>query len=289
MKGTDIIMRILLRALVTTAIVLAISGCKIYQSIGKSVGGFLHPVSGPMFVHIDNSLWDSQNNALIYFYRPHSDWAAEEIESPSVYVDDRHYFNFRNNSYTWLEVKPGVRHIRMRRPLLGLEGLGSFALSKMVDQELHVEAGKVYYLRYSEVTTPSEPNPELPPDSPWNKGDMQLVSAEYAYPEIIQTRFLNSDMLAPNHAATSIVEVNRKDDYTKRKTELEQARKAELARLKAQGQYRSGVWWCLYLCGGDPEPQLEIDAELLALEEEWNNGTLKVAQQEEEGSSWWPF
>lgn len=270
------------------AIVVSISGCKIYQSIGKSVGGFLHPVSGPMFVHIDNTMWDSQNNALIYFYRPHSDWAADEIESPSVYVDDRHYFNFRNNSYTWLEVKPGVRHIRMRRPLLGLEGLGHFALSKMVDQELHVEAGKVYYLRYSEVTKPSQPNPELPPDSPWGTGDMQLVSGALAYPEIMQTRFLNSDLLAPNHAAASIVAVNREDDYNKRKQELELERKTELAQLKEQGLYRSGAWWCLYLCGGDPEPQLAADAKLRALEAEWEGETLAVAQQEE-GSSWWPF
>ncbi len=281
-------MRTLLRALVAAVIVFSISGCKIYQSIGKSVGGFLHPVSGPMFVHIDNTLWDSQNNALIYFYRPHSDWAAEEIESPSVYVDDRHYFNFRNNSYTWLEVKPGKRHIRMRRPMLGLEGLGHFALSKMVDQELEVEAGKVYYLRYSEVSKPDQPNPDLPSDSPWGTGDMQLVSVDYAYPEIMQTRFLNSDMLAPNHAAVSIADINHKDDYNKRKKELEQARKEELAQLKQQGAYRSGVWWCLYLCGGDPLPELVADAELRALEDEWN-ASQQVAQREEGSSGWWPF
>src|SRR5690606_39741728 len=129
--------------------------------------------------------------------------------------------------------------------------IGHFALSKMVDQELEVEAGKVYYLRYSEVTKP-EINPHLASDSPWGKGDMQLVTPEYAYQEIMQTRFLNSDMLAPNHAAVSIAEVNRKDDYNKRKKELEQARKDELAQLKKQGAYRSGVWWCLYMCGGDP-------------------------------------
>lgn len=264
------------------------SGCKLYQSIGKSTGGFLHPVNGPKFVHIDNSRWDSQNNALIYFYRPHSQWAAEEIESPSVYIDDKHYFNFRNNSYTWLEVRPGKRHIRMRRPLLGLEGVGEFTLSKMVNAELEVEAGKVYYLRYSEVNPPSEPNPQLDPDSPWAKGDLQLVTASYAYPEIVETRFLKSDMLAPNHAGTSIVAVNRKDDFDKRERELLAEREAQLERLKASGQYRTGAWWCLYLCGGDPEPQLEVDLALAELRSEREAYEMSLAQAEKK-SSWWPF
>ncbi len=36
----------LLRPLVAFLLLLAVSGCTVYQSIGKSVGSFLHPVSG---------------------------------------------------------------------------------------------------------------------------------------------------------------------------------------------------------------------------------------------------
>src|SRR5690554_7235178 len=56
--------------------VVMLSGCTVYQSIGKSVGAFLHPVSGHDFVHIDNDQWD-QNNALLYFYRTHSQRSEE--------------------------------------------------------------------------------------------------------------------------------------------------------------------------------------------------------------------
>ncbi|HTN33310.1 MAG TPA: hypothetical protein VL091_04845, partial [Marinobacter sp.] len=73
----------LLRALIIFALALS-SGCTIYQSIGKSTGSFLHPVSGQDFVHIPNDKWN-QKNALVYFYRTHSQWAADEIEAPSVY------------------------------------------------------------------------------------------------------------------------------------------------------------------------------------------------------------
>ncbi|MDX5297359.1 MAG: hypothetical protein LPK85_00260, partial [Gammaproteobacteria bacterium] len=58
----------LLRALLVMPLLLSLGGCTIYQSIGKSVGPFLHPVTGQNFVHINNAEWDSRN-ALIYFYR----------------------------------------------------------------------------------------------------------------------------------------------------------------------------------------------------------------------------
>src|SRR5690606_32618766 len=208
--------------------VVVLSGCTVYQSIGKSVGGFLHPVSGHNFVHIDTDAWD-QKNALLYFYRTHSQWAADEIESPSVYIDDKHYFNIRNNSFTWLEVAPGERHLAMRRPLLGLEGLNSFSLSLIADATLNVEAGKIYYLRYNELTEPERPHPDLDPEHPLASGDLQLVTREYAMQsgEIVSTLFLNSDLLAPNHAATSIVEVNQDADYEKRKAVLEEERSSK--------------------------------------------------------------
>ena len=273
-----------------------LGGCKIYQSIGKSTGAFLWPVHGNKFAHISNSQWSSKTNGLIYFYRPHSDWAAEELEAPSVYVDDSHYFNLRNNGYTWLEVRPGKRHIAMRRPLFGLEGLNSFSLSEIANAELEIEAGKVYYLRYSEVSKPKLLNPDLDPDSPWGQGDLQLVQSDVAYPEIVETRFLKSDLLAPNHAGTSIVHDNVESDFARREQEIEEARETELAQLKGSGAYNPGAWWCLYLCGGDSLPELKADrmaAELerdrAAYEKSLEPKVEVVAEQQEESSGWWPF
>lgn len=270
--------------------VMALSGCTIYQSIGKSVGGFLHPVSGHDFVHIDSDAWD-QRNALLYFYRPHSQWAADEIESPSVYIDDKHYFNIRNNSFTWLEVKPGERHIAMRRPLLGLEGLNSFSLSMIADATLEVEAGKIYYLRYNELTEPEVRHPDLDPEHPLASGDLQLVTRSYAMQsdQIVSTLFLNSDLLAPNHAATSIVEVNEDMDYEKRKAELAEERELELERLKQEGQYEEASWFWPF--GGGPTVPLETDQKLEALEQEYAQleAERKQRREAESGGGWWIF
>ncbi len=270
--------------------VMALSGCTIYQSIGKSVGGFLHPVSGHDFVHIDSDAWD-QRNALLYFYRPHSQWAADEIESPSVYIDDKHYFNIRNNSFTWLEVKPGERHIAMRRPLLGLEGLNSFSLSMIADATLEVEAGNIYYLRYNELTEPEVRHPDLDPEHPLASGDLQLVTRSYAMQsdQIVSTLFLNSDLLAPNHAATSIVEVNEDMDYEKRKAELAKERELELERLKQEGRYEETSWFWPF--GGGPTEPLETDQKLEALEQDYAQleAERKQRREAESGGGWWIF
>lgn len=270
--------------------VVVLSGCTVYQSIGKSVGGFLHPVSGHNFVHIDTDAWD-QKNALLYFYRTHSQWAADEIESPSVYIDDKHYFNIRNNSFTWLEVAPGERHLAMRRPLLGLEGLNSFSLSLIADATLNVEAGKIYYLRYNELTEPERPHPDLDPEHRLASGDLQLVTREYAMQsgEIVSTLFLNSDLLAPNHAATSIVEVNQDADYEKRKAVLEEERELEIERLKQQGKYESASWYWPF--GGGPTVPLESDRKLKELDEQYARleAERERRREAESGGGWWIF
>lgn len=280
--------RLIRAALVSS--VLVMSGCTVYLSIGKSVGGFVHPVSGHDFVHIANDKW-SRDNALLYFYRPHSEWASQEIESPSVYIDDHHYFNFRNDSFTWLEISPGTRHIQMRRPLLGLEGMNSFSLSMIADAKLDTEPGQIYYLRYSEVEKPGSNHPDLAEDHPLRSGDLQLVTREYAMQadEIVSTRFLNSDHLAPNHAATSIVETNEDDDYERRLTMLEEEREAEIERLQAEGKYTEPSWFWPF--GGGPTVPLESDRKLKELEQEY--AAIERERERKEaaasGDGWWIF
>jgi Protein of unknown function (DUF2846) len=269
------------------ALMLLMSGCTVYQSIGKSVGGFVHPVTGHDFVHIGNDKW-SRDNALVYFYRPHSDWASYEIESPSVYIDDTHYFNFRNDSFTWFEVSPGQRHIQIRRPLLGLEGMGSFSLSMIADAMLTVEPGQIYYLRYSEVEKPEANYPGLPEDHPLRSGELQLVTREYAMQadEIVSTRFLNSDLLAPNHGAASIVRVTEDVDYQRRLDELEEERTAEIEQLKAAGKYSEPSWFWPF--GGGPNVPLETDRKLNELEREYA-ALEREREREDADDGWWIF
>lgn len=278
------------RPLALLSLLLTMSGCTVYQSIGKSVGSYLHPVSGHDFVHIANEKWDHRN-ALLYFYRPHSQWAADEIEAPSVYIDDTHYFNIRNDSYTWLEVSPGERHIAMRRPLLGLEGLNSFSLSLIADATLKVEPGQIYYLRYNELSEPARRHPDLAPDHPLAQGALQLVTRDYAMQaeEIVSTRFLNSDLLAPNHAATSIVETTEDIDYERQLTRLEEERELEIERLKEAGKYESASWFWPF--GGGPTVPLETDREIRKLEREYARLERERERQEEaeSGGGWWIF
>ena len=277
-----------LRPLAVLSVLLVMSGCTVYQSVGKSVGSFLHPVSGPDFVHIDNDSWD-RRNALLYFYRTDSQWAADEIEAPSVYIDDKHYFNIRNDSYTWLEVSPGERRITMRRPLLGLEGLKSFSLSLIADATLKIEPGRIYYLRYNELSEPAQRHPDLDPDDPLAQGDLQLVTRDYAMQaeEIVSTRFLNSDLLAPNHAATSIVEVNEDLDYERRLVMLEEERELEVERLKEEGRYESASWFWPF--GGGPTVPLEADRKIDRLEREYAELKRKRREAAESGGGWWIF
>lgn len=269
------------------------TGC-LYMAFEKHGGAFLVQVTGERFVHIPNDQWDSTNNALVYFYRPDSRWASEEIDAPSMFIDDHRYVSLRANGFTWLEMAPGPKQITMRRPiglLLGFEGIGSFSLSKIVDAEFEVEAGKVYYFRYSEIEAPSLPNPDLDPEDTLAQGDMQLVSRDVAIEEIVKTRFIeNEPPFAKNSAGTSIVETNKKDVYEKEKARLEVAREEELEQLKLDGHWRSAKWYWPF--GGGPTKRTEADIELKALEKEREAYLLALAEEEERGKKarwWWPF
>ncbi len=281
--------RFLQVALIATAASLQ-SGC-LYLAFEKHGGAFLVPVSGEQFVHIPNEKWDSTNNAMVYFYRPDSRWASDEIDAPSVFINDHRYVSLRANGFTWLEMAPGPKQITMRRPiglLLGFEGIGDFALSKIVDAEFEVEAGKVYYFRYSEVEAPSAPNPSLSPDNPLAQGDMQLVTRDVAIKEIVDTRFIeNQPPFAKNSAGVSIVEQNKEDDFKREKARLEAAKEEELALLKNEGYWRESKWYWPF--GGGPTKRLESDIALKALEKNREEYLTALAEAENKGAPWWKF
>ena len=178
-----------------TAFLLAalLSGCTVYQSIGVSAGTYLSEPDGQEFRPVKHR-WDFEHTALLYVYRPASQWADDELESPSFYVNDEHKFNLKGRGYTWYELEPGIHHIVMRRPLMGLEGVKmgdflDFTLKQIAQFDLSVNAGQVYYLRYSEVE-PIEPGPseDLVVLS---DGPLQLVPASVALAEIGENRMLD--------------------------------------------------------------------------------------------------
>lgn len=278
-----------------------LTGCpRLYLSFEKHGGTFLKSPEGPEFAHLEDHAWDAEENALLYFYRPLTDWSAEEIDAPTLYIDDERYVNLRGGGYTWLEVAAGTRQITLRRPLgvvLGFEGFGGFNLSKPLDTTFEAEAGRIYYFRYSEVDPPKVLNPALEPNDALAQGDMQLVAWELAFPEIIEMRLMESHApFSKSDAARSIVVENRMGEFERREDELLEARELEMEELEAAGYWRSNQWWCLYLCGGGPTQSLKADQELAALEERREDYEYQVAlnennkpESDDEGSWWWPF
>jgi len=177
-----------------TSVLITTSGClHIYQSLGHNFGAYIATVSGKEYSQVANR-WDYESKALLYVYRPNSQWAADEVEAPSFYLDNERIFNIRANGYTWFELEPGEYEVIMRRPLMGLEGIStesfSFDLKRIAEMNLEVEANKVYFLRYSEIDPPQFEDQKLKDDIPLADGPLVLVSTELAQNELEVTRML---------------------------------------------------------------------------------------------------
>ena len=160
-----------------------------YLSTGSSWGAFIVTPDGPTFASVEK--WD-RDKALLYIYRPYSEWAAEEIQAPSVWINgNNRAVSLANNTYAWFELKPGRFDLKMLRGLWGIERLDDSHFGFLADFVLEVEAGKEYYLRYSEVTP--APIDKSKGYIPVGDGPMQLIQKDSAWPEITQARFIIED------------------------------------------------------------------------------------------------
>jgi hypothetical protein len=176
------------------SVLITASGClHVYQSLGHNFGAYIAAVSGKEYSQVANR-WDYESKALLYIYRPNSQWAADEVEAPSFYLGDERIFNIRANGYTWFELEPGEYQVVMRRPLMGLEGIAtdsfSFDLKRIAEMNLAVEANKVYFLRYSEIEPPELEQQIIENDLPIANGPLSLVATQLAHNELAVTRML---------------------------------------------------------------------------------------------------
>lgn len=80
---------------------------------------------------------------------------------------------------------------------------------------------------------------DLPEDSSLRQGDLPLVPRDVAMEDIVDSKFLTSDLLAPNHAAISIVDANRETSYQQERDRLEVLREEEITGLKEAGYYQA--------------------------------------------------
>lgn len=171
------------------ALALMASGCTIHHSIGDSFGSGVSQPKGQDFKPV-GARWDFQNHALLYVYRPSSQWANDELEAPSFNVNEQRLFNIKGGAYTWYELKPGEYDVVMRRGLLGLEGFNDYVLNTVAQLSLEVRAGQAYYLRYSEIDPPEETTLTAN-ELKIGNGPLQLVSTELALAELESTKMLH--------------------------------------------------------------------------------------------------
>lgn len=228
-------------SLITASLLLGLSGCTIHQSIGDNFGSYVAEPDGQNFRPV-GSRWDYENTALLYVYRPATEWSMDELETPSFNVNGERLFNIKGGSYTWYELKPGTHDIIIRRGLFGLEGIDNIVLKKISQIELDATPGSVYYLRYSEIDPPVV-DPTANQD-PQGDGPLQLVAPSLALAELPVTKMLHRgrklvDAL-PDPAA-GVVEDSAGAVMTE--TPSADTPAAEGGELRARPRTKAEDWW----------------------------------------------
>jgi hypothetical protein len=184
----------------------------IYWSTGRNLGSYYFPnTDGALFEQVSEEIWDKEANALVYFYRPDSQWASEELEAPSYYINDEVIFNMRSGSYTYVQLPAGSYDFAVRKslmPLIGFEAFDdkvmmAFDLNLQANFGLELDAGSITYIRHSEEVFPSIRHSLIEPEDPMATADVQLVEEEMAMKEIPLTRYLNHSFWHPTDAANA--------------------------------------------------------------------------------------
>ena len=191
------------RLLLSILAVLLLSSCgeivnmKYWRDM--TYGSQIKPVEGPGFHPV---LETDPLNAVVYVYRPFSDWADQELQAPSFFIQGQRLFGLKNNMYVALELEPGRHQFSALRPLAILH------VEQIFELELDVDPGEVYYMRYSEVNIP----PELSFEEGFvSAGPFYQVTEEFARHELRLTH--SSDAVVQQVAKVERCERNRELMY----------------------------------------------------------------------------
>lgn len=150
----------------------------------SSPGAFFGASDGPAFKprHLSD-----ENHALVYLYRPQSQWADDELEAPGLFINNHLSGALPSNGYRVMELDAASYQLEMRRPLLGsywtLLADGPMDFTRIASFALDAEVGATYYLRYDEINPPAHDEHF----SITGDGPLQMVSAKVALPELAVT------------------------------------------------------------------------------------------------------
>lgn len=156
----------------------ALGGC-------STPGAFFGATEGPEFQADAPS--DGQH-ALVYLYRPQSEWADQELEAPGIFLDNALIGSLPSNGHLALAFEAASYKLEMRRPLFGsywtLFADGPLDFTLISAFALDASGGRTYYLRYDELDPPPK-NSEQPGAG---NGPLQWVEASLGSREIGATR-----------------------------------------------------------------------------------------------------
>ncbi|CAM3754022.1 DUF2846 domain-containing protein [Parendozoicomonas haliclonae] len=194
----------MIRLLAALGMLFFLTGC----TWDRTLGAFFDPVDGPRFQAPGAA---PEDRAYLVIYRPYSEWAEDELEAPSVYVNGDVAVNIKSNGYALFNLEPGKYDVVLKRPAFGQDLFfmeDSFLEEQPVNFnriggfQINAAGGQTYYLRYSELTSP--PYDPASKQELLGDGPLQFVSWRSGKDELGQTRMLQPLMVL---AAPEIVEV----------------------------------------------------------------------------------
>ena len=185
------------KALFSMALVLALTACSNPQYL-------IHPASNPAATGVRQAIdgviesstpkplaWGSffkpvlptdSRNAIVYVYRPQSDWSDAEVQSPGFFVNGEFISGLKSGSYFWFEVPASTYYFNAKRPLAVVY------LTTIFEANVNLEGGQRYFYRYDEeVRGPKKP---VKGSTLLVVGPINQVPEGQALPEIARTRFM---------------------------------------------------------------------------------------------------
>lgn len=131
------------RFLFVVVAVVAVAGCgPVKVGVPDTPGAFIEAVEGKTFETVETL---DPRNAMIYIYRPTTQWGNEEVQAPTFFIDGLQLYGLKAGAYSWLEVHGGRYDLYARRPM------GVLFLKTIFELPLDLEGGKSYFFRYSET------------------------------------------------------------------------------------------------------------------------------------------
>lgn len=144
-------------------------------------GSFLFPNKGEFFKPV---LPTDSRNAIVYVYRPQSDWNDQEVQSPGFFLNGQFLSGLKSGSYFWFEIPASTYYFNAKRPL------SFFYLTTIFEADVSFEGGKSYFFRYDE----ERPGPKKPVKGAalLVVGPLQQMPTLQGQVEIAQTRAMGA-------------------------------------------------------------------------------------------------